>query len=180
MAHPICFSSQSPIPPASSSFIPPPSSKLHNPTLSFPIKPTRFSLHFSKPNISLSPSKRCYPRAATHDTESNRRAPENQSQPTKSDAEVAADGGDRDDKDVSRLASKIREYIETKEPDFWSGVVEEIREIEWPAFNKVMGTTGVVLGVIAGSSIVLLTVNAILAELSDRVFAGMGVQDFFS
>lgn len=39
--------------------------------------------------------------------------------------------------------------------------------------------TGVVLGVIAGSSVVLLTVNAVLAELSDRVFAGKGVQDFF-
>jgi hypothetical protein len=42
-----------------------------------------------------------------------------------------------------------------------------------------LGTTGVVLGVIAGSSVVLLTVNAVLAELSDQVFAGRGVQDFF-
>lgn len=62
---------------------------------------------------------------------------------------------------------------------FWSGVAEEVKEIEWPAFNKVLGTTGVVIGVIAGSSVVLLTVNAVLAELSDRVFAGRGVQDFF-
>lgn len=58
-------------------------------------------------------------------------------------------------------------------------MAEEVREIEWPAFGKVVGTTGVVLGVIAGSSVVLLTVNAVLAELSDRVFAGKGVQDFF-
>ncbi|GAB2214677.1 hypothetical protein Droror1_Dr00019037 [Drosera rotundifolia] len=29
-------------------------------------------------------------------------------------------------------------------------------------------------------SAVLLTVNALLAELSDRVFAGKGLQDFFS
>lgn len=68
---------------------------------------------------------------------------------------------------------------EEKESGFLSGVAEEIREIEWPAFNKVLGTTGVVLGVIAGSSVVLLTVNAVLAEISDRVFAGRGVQDFF-
>ncbi|KAJ4830142.1 hypothetical protein Tsubulata_019928 [Turnera subulata] len=61
----------------------------------------------------------------------------------------------------------------------WSGVAEEVQEIEWPAFGKVLGTTGVVLGVIAGSSVVLLTVNAVLAELSDRVFAGRGIQDFF-
>ena len=66
-----------------------------------------------------------------------------------------------------------------KDESIWSGVVEEIGQIEWPAFNKVVGTTGVVLGVIAGSSVVLLTVNAVLAELSDQVFAGRGVQDFF-
>ncbi|CAI0466149.1 unnamed protein product [Linum tenue] len=64
--------------------------------------------------------------------------------------------------------------------DLFSGVAEEIREIEWPSFGKVLGTTGVVLGVIAGSSVVLLTVNALLAELSDKAFAGRGVQDFFS
>lgn len=62
---------------------------------------------------------------------------------------------------------------------FLSGVVEEIGQIEWPEFGKVIGTTGVVLGVIAGSSVVLLTVNGVLAELSDQVFAGKGVQDFF-
>ncbi|XP_043713482.1 preprotein translocase subunit SECE1 [Telopea speciosissima] len=77
-------------------------------------------------------------------------------------------------------AMKAREREEGKGGDLWRGVAEEIREIEWPAFGKVLGTTGVVLGVIAGSSIVLLTVNAVLAELSDRVFAGRGVQDFFS
>ncbi|KAG6668388.1 preprotein translocase subunit SECE1 [Carya illinoinensis] len=83
------------------------------------------------------------------------------------------------------LGSQIKEAMrqrkeeEARDGGFWSGVVEEIREIEWPAFGKVLGTTGVVLGVIAGSSVVLLTVNAVLAELSDRVFAGRGVQDFF-
>nr|CAD1824896.1 unnamed protein product [Ananas comosus var. bracteatus] len=63
--------------------------------------------------------------------------------------------------------------------DLWGGVLEEIREIEWPAFGKVVGTTGVVLAVIAGSTVALLTVNAVLAELSDRVFTGKGLQDFF-
>ncbi|XP_062177791.1 preprotein translocase subunit SECE1 [Alnus glutinosa] len=86
---------------------------------------------------------------------------------------------------VGELGSEIREAMrqrkeeEGRDGGFWSGVAEEIREIEWPPFGKVLGTTGVVLGVIAGSSVVLLTVNAVLAELSDRVFAGRGVQDFF-
>ncbi|KAK1315593.1 Preprotein translocase subunit SECE1 [Acorus calamus] len=67
-----------------------------------------------------------------------------------------------------------------EEPEgLFGGVAEEIREIEWPAFGKVVGTTGVVLAVIAGSSVALLTVNAVLAELSDRVFVGKGIQDFF-
>lgn len=77
------------------------------------------------------------------------------------------------------IKQAMKEREEKEEGGFVSGVVEEIREIEWPAFSKVLGTTGVVLGVIAGSSVVLLTVNAVLAEISDRVFAGKGVQDFF-
>nr|XP_011463701.1 PREDICTED: preprotein translocase subunit SECE1 [Fragaria vesca subsp. vesca] len=85
------------------------------------------------------------------------------------------------------LGSEIKKAMEERKEkekeggggDLFSGVAEEVREIEWPVFGKVLGTTGVVLGVIAGSSVVLLTVNAVLAELSDRVFAGRGVQDFF-
>lgn len=83
---------------------------------------------------------------------------------------------------MTELGIEIKKAMkenEQKEAGFLGGVAEEIREIEWPAFNKVLGTTGVVLGVIAGSSVVLLTVNAVLAEISDRVFAGKGVQDFF-
>ncbi|XP_022979428.1 preprotein translocase subunit SECE1 [Cucurbita maxima] len=82
------------------------------------------------------------------------------------------------------LGAEIQEALKQrkveKEGDLIGGVAEEIQKIEWPAFRKVLGTTGVVIGVIAGSSVVLLTVNALLAELSDRVFAGKGVQDFFS
>ncbi|XP_026387589.1 preprotein translocase subunit SECE1-like [Papaver somniferum] len=79
-----------------------------------------------------------------------------------------------------REAMKVKKEEEEKENvNYWDGVIEEIKEIEWPVFSKVLGTTGVVIGVIAGSSVVLLTVNALLAEFSDQVFAGRGVQDFF-
>ncbi|XP_061354518.1 preprotein translocase subunit SECE1 [Gastrolobium bilobum] len=84
----------------------------------------------------------------------------------------------------SELASELKKAMEEKKEkegdNFWNGVAQEISEIEWPAFGKVLGTTGVVLSVILGSSVVLLTVNAVLAELSDRVFSGKGVQDFFT
>uniref|UniRef100_A0A803Q1Q2 Preprotein translocase subunit SECE1 n=1 Tax=Cannabis sativa TaxID=3483 RepID=A0A803Q1Q2_CANSA len=87
--------------------------------------------------------------------------------------------------ELSELGSEIKKAMEErkaaeKEEGFLDGVAEEIRKIEWPAFGKVLGTTGVVLGVIAGSSVVLLTLNFVLAELSDQLFAGKGVQDFFS
>ncbi|KAL6532342.1 hypothetical protein OROGR_014312 [Orobanche gracilis] len=85
--------------------------------------------------------------------------------------------------EITKLAMEIKKAMKERgrkeEAGFLSGVAKEIREIEWPTFNKVLGTTGFVLGVIAGSSVVLLTVNAVFAELSDRVFAGKGVQDFF-
>ncbi|CAN1125255.1 Preprotein translocase subunit SECE1 [Linum perenne] len=64
--------------------------------------------------------------------------------------------------------------------DLFNGVAEEVREIKWPSFRRVLGTTRVVLSVIAGSNVVLLTVNALLAELSDKVFISRGVQDFSS
>ncbi|XP_050218429.1 preprotein translocase subunit SECE1 [Mercurialis annua] len=90
-----------------------------------------------------------------------------------------------EDKSRSELGEEIKKaMMERKEKEkedggLLSGVAEEVQEIEWPAFGKVLGITGVVLGVIAGSSVVLLTVNAVFAELSDRVFVGRGVQDFF-
>lgn len=96
------------------------------------------------------------------------------------------DGGGGGDDDASKLGAEIQKAMKERaekgvgeEEGLVSGVLEEVREIEWPAFDKVLGTTGVVLSVIAGSSVVLLTVNAVLAELSDRVFAGKGIQDFF-
>lgn len=68
---------------------------------------------------------------------------------------------------------RIRRGEQSADPkDFWSGVWEETKLVEWPQFQKVLGTTGVVVGIIFGSSILLLTVNGLLAELSDQVFNG--------
>ncbi|XP_019160823.1 PREDICTED: preprotein translocase subunit SECE1 [Ipomoea nil] len=172
MAHSLSFSLR-PTP----AFVPPPSAKLHNPTFAFTIKPKRILLRHSKPSILVSTPKSGRLRA-TQDPESNGNPQEDPPQSTTIDAQSAGDSGD----EASRLGSEIRKAMEEreqKEASFWDGVAEEIREIEWPALGKVLGTTGVVLGVMAGSSVVLLTVNAVLAELSDRVFAGKGVQDFF-
>ncbi|XWS13647.1 hypothetical protein CRYUN_Cryun36dG0056000 [Craigia yunnanensis] len=96
--------------------------------------------------------------------------------------EAEAEALTSEESQLSEIGAEIKKAMKEREGNnnLAGGVAEEIREIEWPAFGKVLGTTGVVLGVIAGSSVVLLTVNAVLAELSDRVFAGKGVQDIFS
>ena len=65
-----------------------------------------------------------------------------------------------------------RGEVPASSQDFWSGVWEETKLVEWPQFQKVLGTTGVVVGIIFGSSILLLTVNAVLAEFSDQIFNG--------
>lgn len=110
---------------------------------------------------------------------------ESESEATPSTGE--SENGDKE-VEISVLGAEIKAAMEQRKAaeedkkeknEFLSGVAEEVKEIEWPEFRKVLGTTGVVLGVIAGSSVVLLTVNFILAELSDRVFIGKGVQDFF-
>lgn len=72
---------------------------------------------------------------------------------------------------------RVKEEAKVEKDEFWRGVLEETARIEWPPFQKVLGTTGVVLAVMVGSSAVLLTVNAILAEISDKIFNGIGVQD---
>lgn len=107
------------------------------------------------------------------------RAVEEKDQPTSS-PEPEPKPELRESELASELKKAMQERKEKEGENFWNGVVSEIGEIEWPEFGKVLGTTGVVLSVIFGSSAVLLTLNAILAELSDKVFAGKGVQDFFT
>ncbi|XP_060181344.1 preprotein translocase subunit SECE1 [Lycium barbarum] len=157
-----------------------PSSKLlhHNTTttITFSIKP----IHLKKPTIFKKLKTFTVPIKAIQDSNQNNTSSETDQNPPPENNKIT--GGDDDDVALSDVGSEIKKLMkerEEKEPDFWSGVVEEIREIEWPVFGKVLSTTGVVIGVIAGSSVVLLTLNAVLAELSDQVFAGKGVQDFF-
>ncbi|KAL3687510.1 hypothetical protein R1sor_013819 [Riccia sorocarpa] len=75
-----------------------------------------------------------------------------------------------------RIASGVQDATSTS--NFWQGVTEETKLIEWPTLPKVLGTTGVVVAMIVGSSVVLLTVNAILAEGSDFLFNNTGFKDF--
>ncbi|KAI3469579.1 hypothetical protein Pfo_026242 [Paulownia fortunei] len=156
-------------------------SKITSPKATFLITPKlittstkrspRFTKFASKPHKFTTITKASQEEENTTTSESIA-GPPAESQPEKSQNEEITELG-------MEIKKAMKERQQKEGEGFLSGVAEEIREIEWPAFSKVLGTTGVVLGVIAGSSVVLLTVNAVLAELSDRVFAGKGVQDFF-
>lgn len=70
------------------------------------------------------------------------------------------------------LGEEIKKAIEKKgkyKGNLWSGVAKEIQEIEWPFFGKVLGITGVVIGIIVGSSVVLIVVNNVLAKLAEKM-----------
>lgn len=149
---------------------------------------SRTYVRFKPPPVghrsSTHPKLRTLRLIAIKAVEETRENPETETQQSASESETESKPGGET---ASELGSEIKKAMQQRKEneekggggDLWSGVAEEIGEIEWPPFGKVLGTTGVVLGVIAGSSVVLLTVNAVLAELSDRVFAGKGVQDFF-
>ncbi|KAF8780628.1 hypothetical protein HU200_001229 [Digitaria exilis] len=158
-----------------------------------------FSSTLRASSLSLSlPIRRCHHRlaAASRDTASNKGQEQDQ-EPAPSAAAEATDGGAAEgaeagaspgEKSPEAVAAELKEVLRARKEaeategggGWWAGVAQEMSEIEWPAPGKVVGTTGVVLGVIAGSTVALLSVNALLAELSDRVFAGRGLQDFFS
>lgn len=87
--------------------------------------------------------------------------------------------------EIGQELSRLRQQRQTDgaglpdKQDFWPGVWKETQLIEWPGFSTVLGTTTVVVGIILGSSVVLLTLNAVLAQLSDVVFENPLVKEFW-
>lgn len=130
--------------------------------------------------------------ATSKDTASSKgQEQEQESAPSEAEnggADKSTEAASPGEKSPEAVAKELKEVLRARKEaeaaegggGWWAGVAQEMSEIEWPAPGKVVGTTGVVLGVIAGSTVALLSVNALLAELSDRVFAGRGLQDLFS
>lgn len=54
--------------------------------------------------------------------------------------------------------------------NMFTGAFEEVGQIEWPTIGSAFTTTGIVIGIVAGSTFVLLSVNSVLAALSQQVF----------
>ncbi|KAM3366833.1 hypothetical protein ACQJBY_015880 [Aegilops geniculata] len=150
----------------------------------------RLSLYTRGPptlSFSRSISVRRRLAAASKDTASDKGQEQESSTAADGAAEPAEEETPPGEKSSDEVATELKEVMRARKEaevaagggGWWAGVAQEMTEIEWPAPGKVLGTTGVVLGIIAGSTAALLSVNAILAELSDRVFAGRGLQDFF-
>ena len=43
-------------------------------------------------------------------------------------------------------------------------------QIEWPTVGSALQTTGIVIGIVTGSAVVLLGVNSVLAAASQSIF----------
>ncbi|KAJ1271359.1 hypothetical protein BS78_06G122900 [Paspalum vaginatum] len=168
---------------------PAPSPRTALPPCSAAMRPPSVSLSLSH---SLSGCRNRRLAAMSKDTASSK-GQEQEQEPAPSAAEDGgadkskeAEGASPGEKSPEAVAAELKEVLRARKEaeaaegggGWWAGVAQEMSEIEWPATGKVVGTTGVVLGVIAGSTVALLSVNALLAELSDRVFAGRGLQDF--
>ena len=96
----------------------------------------------------------------------------------KVDESVGKSGDEGFEEGIQRLREASREQVVgagEQSPNFWLGVLEETRLIQWPSFPYVLSTTGLVLAVIFAATLALLTVNAVFASISDAVFANEAV-----
>ena len=75
------------------------------------------------------------------------------------------------------LGDQIRELKNKgtgSDPDasdnIFAGALEEVGQVEWPTVGGALSTTAVVIGIVVGSTFVLLSVNSVLSALSQKLF----------
>ena len=54
--------------------------------------------------------------------------------------------------------------------NIFAGALEEVGQVEWPTVGGALSTTAVVIGIVVGSTFVLLSVNSVLSALSQKLF----------
>jgi len=54
--------------------------------------------------------------------------------------------------------------------NIFTGALEEVGQVEWPTVGGALSTTAVVIGIVVGSTFVLLSVNSVLSALSQKLF----------
>ena len=89
-------------------------------------------------------------------------------------AETSGDDGDASSSSSSEdIGAAIRAAKEAKADEganVFAGAAEEVGLIEWPTVGGALSTTALVMGGIFGSAGVLLGVNGVLSELSQKLF----------
>jgi len=92
-------------------------------------------------------------------------------------AETSGDDGDASPSSSSSssedIGAAIRAAKEAKADEganVFAGAAEEVGLIEWPTVGGALSTTALVMGGIFGSAGVLLGVNGVLSELSQKLF----------
>jgi preprotein translocase subunit SecE len=89
-------------------------------------------------------------------------------------AETSGDDGDTSSSSSSEdIGAAIRAAKEAKADEganVFAGAAEEVGLIEWPTVGGALSTTALVMGGIFGSAGVLLGVNGVLSELSQKLF----------
>ncbi len=86
-------------------------------------------------------------------------------------ASDAAGGAALAPEDLARLKASLRDARDggAKE-SLWEGVAEEVRLIKWPAPQAALLNTLLVVALVAGTSALLLGINALLSEASSVVY----------
>uniref|UniRef100_A0A803MT45 Uncharacterized protein n=1 Tax=Chenopodium quinoa TaxID=63459 RepID=A0A803MT45_CHEQI len=129
-----------------------PFSSLH--PSSNPSKPHLINLHFPNNNPKYPIISLARTRFILKAAENGAQTDKEQENPTITDQQQSSEQQLSELGTEIKKAMKEREKVEEEDSGFLSGFLEEIGQIDWPDFGEVIGTTSVVLGVIAGSSVV--------------------------
>jgi len=92
---------------------------------------------------------------------------------TAEETSVSANDGEASSSSPEDIGAAIRAAKEAKADEganVFAGAAEEVGLIEWPTVGGALSTTALVMAGIFGSASVLLGVNGVLSELSQKLF----------
>eukprot|EP01024_Parvocaulis_polyphysoides_P064964 TRINITY_DN7565_c0_g1_i10.p2 TRINITY_DN7565_c0_g1~~TRINITY_DN7565_c0_g1_i10.p2 ORF type:complete len:155 (-),score=20.01 TRINITY_DN7565_c0_g1_i10:350-814(-) len=77
------------------------------------------------------------------------------------------------DEELERLAAlkQLKEQRKERSKNILQGALDETRLIEWPGPGSAITNTFLVIGIVAGTSVMLFTINTLLVEISN-IFYG--------
>lgn len=86
------------------------------------------------------------------------------------DGDVSSSSSSSSSEDIGAAIRAAKEAKADEGANVFAGAAEEVGLIEWPTVGGALSTTALVMGGIFGSAGVLLGVNGVLSELSQKLF----------